>query len=225
MNDDRWRSNNGELRMVSSSAAPADPGASPGRRGAVQPRQADSRFTDTLCRRAAYQNSLSIEKRKLVDEIAMVFEELSELEMDAGLLDAFRQGAAAISGDRLPLIAAIPDPYVCRTCGHIALGEVTENCPTCGAWTDTFQRFAPIYWLDALDPPAALTWRCAQQALRRPKSIQDLGTLCSGCSSPKAINENGQHRCAEHNSRYSLHQIKKLQDLSSDRWGIRIFPQ
>jgi uncharacterized damage-inducible protein DinB len=33
---------------------------------------------------------------------------------------------------------------------------VVEKCPTCGAWPDTFQWFAPIYWLEALDPPAAL---------------------------------------------------------------------
>jgi hypothetical protein len=36
------------------------------------------------------------------------------------------------------------------------VGEVVEKCPTCGAWSDTFQWFAPIYWLAALDPPAAL---------------------------------------------------------------------
>jgi hypothetical protein len=38
----------------------------------------------------------------------------------------------------------------------MVLGDVTEKCPTCGAWPETFQWFAPIYWLDALDPHAAL---------------------------------------------------------------------
>lgn len=36
------------------------------------------------------------------------------------------------------------------------MGAPPEICPACGAWGETFQWFAPIYWLDALDPPAAL---------------------------------------------------------------------
>jgi hypothetical protein len=38
---------------------------------------------------------------------------------------------------------------------------VEAKCPTCGAWPDTFQWFAPNYWLEALDPVAA------QETLRR----------------------------------------------------------
>ena len=38
----------------------------------------------------------------------------------------------------------------------MAMGSVAEKCPSCGAWPDTFQWFPPVYWLDALDPPAAL---------------------------------------------------------------------
>jgi hypothetical protein len=45
---------------------------------------------------------------------------------------------------------------MCRTCGHLVLGDATKKCPTCGAWPETSQWFAPIYWLEALDPPAAL---------------------------------------------------------------------
>jgi hypothetical protein len=111
---------------------------------------------EALGRRAAYRQMLSTEKQDLVEEIEMVMETLSQLELDEGLLAAFRKGMVALSEDRLPSLIETPHPYVCRTCGRLVLSLVTEKCPTCGAWPDTFQWFPPIYWLEALDPPAAL---------------------------------------------------------------------
>lgn len=111
---------------------------------------------DSLCRRAPYHNNRSEEQYGLIDQVEGVIESLSQLEVDQGLLVAFRSGSKALAEGRIPSIADTPHPYVCRTCGNIAMGEVTEKCPVCGAWPDTFQWFAPIYWLDALDPPAAL---------------------------------------------------------------------
>lgn len=111
---------------------------------------------DALGRRAAYQHNQSVDQRGLTDEVTGVIEALAWLEVDEGLLDAFRQGNRALAESRIPSISETPHPFVCRTCGHIVLGAVTGKCPTCGAWPDTFQWFAPIYWLDALDPPAAL---------------------------------------------------------------------
>lgn len=110
---------------------------------------------DALGRRAAYQR-ISAERYDLVAEIERITEALARLELDEDLLIAFRRGAAALSEGRLPLIDETPHPYVCRTCGTLVLGAITEKCPTCGAWPDTFQWFPPVYWLEALDPPAAL---------------------------------------------------------------------
>lgn len=111
---------------------------------------------DALGRRAAYQASLSTERGELVEEIENVMDALSGLKLGEELLVAFRGGADALAGGRIPSINETPHPYVCRTCGNIVIGAVTEKCPTCGAWPDTFQWFAPIYWLEALDPPEAL---------------------------------------------------------------------
>lgn len=61
-----------------------------------------------------------------------------------------------MSEGRLPLIDETPHPYVCRTCGHIVLNPPAEKCPICGAWPPTFKQFLPVYWLDALEPFAAL---------------------------------------------------------------------
>ncbi|MCC7129637.1 MAG: DinB family protein [Anaerolineae bacterium] len=111
---------------------------------------------DALGRRAAYQALLSTERQGAVEEIQGVTEALSGLELGEELLAAFQRGTNALAEGRIPSIIETPHPYVCRTCGHIVLGEVTQKCPSCGAWQDTFQWFAPIYWLEALDPPAAL---------------------------------------------------------------------
>ncbi len=111
---------------------------------------------DATSRRAAYQLTMPIDKGELVAEIELAAIALSQLSVDRSVLDALRRGAAAMSEGRLPLISEAPHAYVCRTCGHMVLGEAAEICPTCGAWPDTYQRFPPVYWLDALDPPAAL---------------------------------------------------------------------
>ncbi len=111
---------------------------------------------DALSRQAAYRQTIQTGKPELVDEIKRVTDALSRLEVNEGLLVALQHGASALSDGRLPLIHETPHPHVCRTCGYMVLGEVTENCPTCGARPGTFQWFPPIYWLDALDPQAAL---------------------------------------------------------------------
>jgi hypothetical protein len=91
------------------------------------------------------------------------------LGLDKELGEALRRGSAALAEGRIPSITETPHPYVCRTCGHIVLGEPKAKCPTCGAWPETFQWFAPIYWLDALDPPAAM-----EKLRQTPRDVADL---------------------------------------------------
>jgi uncharacterized damage-inducible protein DinB len=107
---------------------------------------------DSLSRRAAWELNLPTDKETLTSDIERVAESLD----DADLQTAFRHGASALASGRLPLIKEIPHPYVCRTCGHLTLGNVPEKCPDCGAWGGTFQWFPPVYWLEALDPTEAL---------------------------------------------------------------------
>lgn len=111
---------------------------------------------DSLSRQSAYKIALPTEREKLVGEIEQTIDALSALGMDENLLAALKRGAVAIEEGRLPLINETPNVYVCRTCGHLVLKEPAERCPTCGAWPTTFQRFLAVYWLDALEPFAAL---------------------------------------------------------------------
>jgi uncharacterized damage-inducible protein DinB len=136
---------------------------------------------DSIGRRAAYQHNQANGKEDLVEEIERVAEALSKLKITGELPMALRQGKKALAENRIPSISETPHPFVCRTCGHMVLGEVTQKCPTCGAWPDTFQWFAPIYWLEALDPPAAL------EKLR--KTPLDVAALLEGLSEQAMIQE------------------------------------
>lgn len=111
---------------------------------------------DALGRRSAFQYDKSGEKPDLVNEIQEVVKTLSEMGFEEPLLAALWRGATALAEGRIPSITETPHPFVCRTCGRLVVGTVEKKCPTCGAWPETFQWFAPIYWLDALDPSAAL---------------------------------------------------------------------
>lgn len=138
---------------------------------------------DALGRRAAYQHSLAPTGQTLVEEIKSVTEALSQREVGEELPSAFLRGASALAEGRIPSITETPHPYVCRTCGQIVMGEVIDKCPTCGAWPDSFQWFAPIYWLEALDPPAAL--------VKLRQTPQDVAALLDGLSE-QAINQQPQ---------------------------------
>ncbi len=96
------------------------------------------------------------DKEALAADIKQTTSALSRVGVSAEVLSALRQGADVMAADGVPLFSLLPHPHVCRTCGHLVLGEPATNCPICGAWPDTFQRFMPNYWSDALEPPAAL---------------------------------------------------------------------
>ncbi len=111
---------------------------------------------DSFLRRAAYSLTIPSNKDELVADLEQTVDALSSFDVDENLLVALKRGAAAMAQGRLPLIRETPHPYVCRACGHLALGEPPEKCPMCGAWASTYQRFLPVYWLDAFEPLAAL---------------------------------------------------------------------
>jgi hypothetical protein len=111
---------------------------------------------DALGRRAAWQLAQPGGDDDLAGRVEQAAAALAGLGGDAALAAALRRGAAALAEGRVPLIDETPHPYVCRICGHVAVGQPAAPCPTCSAWPDTYQRFMPNYWFDALEPPAVL---------------------------------------------------------------------
>lgn len=128
---------------------------------------------DSLCRQAAYPIYLPTDSEKLNADIQQTIEALSCLNVSADLLFALKQGADFMAQGKLSPITVTPHPYVCRTCGHLTLTPPAEPCPTCGAWAETFQKFMPNYWFDALEPPAALE-RLRQTPIVVEKLIEGL---------------------------------------------------
>jgi len=129
---------------------------------------------ESIVRRAAYQLDLPSDPARLVGEIERAVSALVALDVDEDFIAALQRGAAAMVEGRLPLIHETPHPYVCRTCGHLVLDEPAHKCPVCGAWPATFKEFLPVYWLDALQPLAAL------KQLRQ--TLNDVAVLLEGLS-------------------------------------------
>lgn len=128
---------------------------------------------DSLCRRETYPLDIPDDKNKLTAEVQKAVEALSHMNVSAELLSALKQGAEFMAQGKLSPITATPHPYVCRTCGTIALSPPAEPCPTCGAFAETFQKFMPNYWFDALQPEAAQE-RLRQTPLVVEKLIEGL---------------------------------------------------
>ena len=111
---------------------------------------------DSLCRQETHPLDIPTDKDKLTAEVQKAIEALSHLDVSADLLSALKQGADFMAQGKLSPITVTPHPYVCRACGHLTLTPPTKSCPVCGSWAETFQKFMPNYWFDALEPSAAL---------------------------------------------------------------------
>ena len=87
----------------------------------------------------------------------------------APLSQPLREGTRVFAAGGLPLIDALPDPRVCRRCGHVALPEAPDACPRCGADGVTFLVQRPVWWLERYDPASALA-----QLGRTPARLREL---------------------------------------------------
>jgi len=124
---------------------------------------------DSLSRSAAFRQEVATSKESLAADIRQTAEALAGFDVSPGLVSALNKGADVMAQGKLPLFAITPHPYVCRTCGYLVMEEPAGKCPTCGAFPGTFQRFLPVYWLDALEPFAAL-----EQLRQTPLEVETL---------------------------------------------------
>jgi uncharacterized damage-inducible protein DinB len=82
--------------------------------------------------------------------------DLRSLGAPPALTSALEAVQAAIAAGDVALAETAPDAFVCRTCGHTALGAPPAACPTCGAWPQSFRGFRGIFNVDNPDPLASL---------------------------------------------------------------------
>jgi hypothetical protein len=112
---------------------------------------------DSLLTRAAYQHKLPSDKASLITESDRVIGILKDLPVGAELIAAHQTAHHALAGGRLPSYSETPDPFLCRICGELFFNN-SHPCPTCGSIPDTFKRFRPNYWIEALDPFESLKY-------------------------------------------------------------------
>lgn len=75
----------------------------------------------------------------------------------APLAVPLRAGTAVFADGGIPLQDTVPDPRVCRRCGHVVCDAAPfEACPRCGADEATFLTQRPVWWLERHDPTTAL---------------------------------------------------------------------
>lgn len=85
------------------------------------------------------------------------------------LSEPLRAGTRAFAAGAVPLIDEVPDPLVCRRCGHVAMAEAPEACPRCAADGVTFLVQRPVWWLERYDPASAMA-----QLERTPARVRAL---------------------------------------------------
>ncbi|NLX10218.1 MAG: DUF664 domain-containing protein [Chloroflexi bacterium] len=107
---------------------------------------------DSTARRTAYRLNLPHDLPSLSTELNTARTALLGFGCSPDLIAALERGKAALDTGRLPLYEEIGPVYVCRTCGHLVVGQTDAPCPTCHAWAATFLAFEPIYWMNNLEP-------------------------------------------------------------------------
>lgn len=105
----------------------------------------------------------------LLEALAEVADAFAAEPLLAPLSEPLREGTRAFAAGDVPLIDAVPDPRVCRRCGHVALPEAPEACPRCSADGVTFLVQRPVWWLQRYDPATAMA-----QLERTPPRVRAL---------------------------------------------------
>lgn len=102
--------------------------------------------------RAAWQSRPSITSDSMKADFDAVLDVLRKNDSNPDLLAILEAGRQMLEQNQVPLIKDAPNVYICRTCGHEALGAAPERCPTCGVWPGGFRKFIGIFNADNTDP-------------------------------------------------------------------------
>lgn len=96
------------------------------------------------------------------------------------------------------LVSEAPDAFVCRTCGHVALGATSNHCPDCGAWSGRFRKFVAFFNGDNIEPinpmdVLALLARNAEDLTRLVDGLSEEVTTKSPSDVEWSIHEHVAH--------------------------------
>lgn len=103
-------------------------------------------------RRAGWQYRPLVSKDRMQVELANVIQALKQSELSPGLIDAMENCLEYLESGKDILHEQAPDVFVCRTCGHAAMGQAPDHCPDCGSWPGRFRKFVAFFNGDNRDP-------------------------------------------------------------------------
>jgi rubrerythrin len=103
-------------------------------------------------RRAGWQYRPLVTKDRMQVELASSIQALKQSELSPALLTALETGLEYLQSGRDITHEQAPDVFVCRTCGHAALGKAPDHCPDCGSWPGRFRKFVAFFNGDNRDP-------------------------------------------------------------------------
>jgi rubrerythrin len=167
-------------------------------------------------RRAGWEYRPGITAAAMEAELAAAVDFLREQRLSRDLLPVLEAGRRALVEQREGdlLFGEAPDAYVCRVCGHMALGAAPQRCPDCGARTAAFRRFVAISGWDNTDPvnPAEILQLLAQAA-------DDLSNLVEGLDEERAA---GAPRGSDWSIRDHVAHLSYVQDLLDARVDVML---
>ena len=105
-------------------------------------------------RRAGWQHRPKISKDTMQDELANSLQTLQKSGASPELVAAMEIGLHALQTERGGdmLFDEAPDVFVCRTCGHVALGQAPDHCPDCSSWPGRSRKFVAFFNRDNIEP-------------------------------------------------------------------------
>jgi hypothetical protein len=105
-------------------------------------------------RRAGWEYRPKITKGSMQAELASAIQTLKQNGPAPELVAAMETGLRGLQSERGDdmLREEAPDVFVCRACGHTALGQPPDHCPDCGAWPGRSRKFVVIFNGDNFEP-------------------------------------------------------------------------
>jgi rubrerythrin len=105
-------------------------------------------------RRAAWRYRPQVTKEAMAAELEASVQFLSREGVNPQLVAALEEGHQRLvdTPGEVLLFTDAPDAYVCRVCGHLALGSPPERCPECGSWPGRTRRFTAVFNMDNREP-------------------------------------------------------------------------
>lgn len=129
-------------------------------------------------RRAGWNYRPPVTVNTMQAELEACTQSLRQAGLSPKLIAALETGRQVLAEHRQADLFAeeAPDVFVCRTCGHVALGSPPDHCPDCGAWPGRFRKFVAMFNGDNSEPtnPMEILALLAQNAESLARLVESL---------------------------------------------------